>query len=100
MSAASRVPRARDKAQAQGAGDLLRQHSLKSKLMACRLTTSKTKFFSGVTIYRRNARGFEQKVSSHHAFEIAAAIAFAHDSLLASNLGKKASTNLGAIQVT
>jgi protein-disulfide isomerase-like protein with CxxC motif len=31
------------------------------------------------------------------SFEIAAEIGLAHDSLLASNLGKKASTNLGAI---
>jgi hypothetical protein len=32
------------------------------------------------------------------SFGIAAKITFAHDSLLASNLGKKTSTNLGAIQ--
>jgi hypothetical protein len=32
------------------------------------------------------------------AFEIFAEIRFAHDALLASKLGKKASTNLGAIQ--
>jgi hypothetical protein len=32
------------------------------------------------------------------AFEIVAEITFAHHGLLASNLGKKVSTNLGAIQ--
>jgi len=33
-------------------------------------------------------------------FEIVTEIGFAHSGLLASNLGKKASTNLGAIQDT